>query len=241
MVNVAILTLAQARALDIEGTRLRELGIAALLHDIGKIRTPREILTSTVPLTDREFAIIKQHPVDGASLLRCTPGMPAIVPIVALEHHLRLDGAGYPERSSRPSLNLGTMLCAIADVYDAMRSSRSYQRSHPPDRIIGVLRKNDGRQFDQRLVDRFVRLMGIYPPGTMVQLTSGEVGVVQQTNDGDVRQPTVRLLVDRKGVTIPSPHTRTLWRESDDEAARLARAVDPALYRIDLLPHMVNG
>jgi hypothetical protein len=122
-----------------------------------------------------------------------------------------------------------------------MRSSRSYQRSHPPDRIIGVLRKNDGRQFDQRLVDRFVRLMGIYPPGTMVQLTSGEVGVVQQTNDGDVRQPTVRLLVDRKGVTIPSPHTRTLWRESDDEAARLARAVDPALYRIDLLPHMVNG
>ena len=98
MVNVSILTMSQARALGIEGTTLRELGLAALMHDIGKVRTPTEILNKPDKLTDSEFTVMRMHVVDGAEILRRTPEMPAIAPVIAFEHHLRLDGTGYPVR-----------------------------------------------------------------------------------------------------------------------------------------------
>ena len=101
MVNVSILTMAQARALGIDGTLLREFGIAGLMHDIGKVRTPTEILNKPEKLTDAEFEIMKRHVVDGAEILRRTPEMPPMAPVVAFEHHLRLDGTGYPHASKR--------------------------------------------------------------------------------------------------------------------------------------------
>ena len=176
MVNVSILTMAQARSLGIDGTLLREFGLAALMHDIGKVRTPLEILNKPDKLTDAEFAIMRMHVVDGAEILRRTPEMPALAPVVAFEHHLRLDGTGYPMGVKRAALNLGTMLCSIADVYDAMRSQRAYQEAFPTDRILAVLQRNDGMQFDQHLVRRFSQLMGIYPPGNMVRLDTGARG-----------------------------------------------------------------
>src|SRR4029077_3775768 len=98
--------------------------------------------------------------------------------VVAFEHHLRSDGTGYPLGVSRPHLNLGTMLCGIADVYDAMRSQRVYQEAFPTDRILAVLQRNDGKQFDQYLVRRFAQLVGIYPAGNLVRLDTGEIAVV---------------------------------------------------------------
>jgi putative nucleotidyltransferase with HDIG domain len=122
MVNVSILTMGQARGLGIDGPLLREFGLAALMHDIGKVKTPLEVLNKPDKLTDAEFTIIKRHVVDGAEILRKTPDIPALAPVVAFEHHLRMDGSGYPHGVTRSALNVGTMLCSIADVYDAMRS-----------------------------------------------------------------------------------------------------------------------
>ena len=144
MVNVSILMMGQARALGIDGSLLREFGLAALMHDIGKVRTPLEVLNKPDKLTDAEFTIMKRHVVDGAEILRGTPDIPALAPVVAFEHHLRIDGTGYPDGAKRPTLNLGTMLCGIADVYDAMRSQRAYQQAFPTDRILEVLKRNDG-------------------------------------------------------------------------------------------------
>src|SRR5205085_5350370 len=131
MVNVSILAMAQARALGIDGKLLREFGMSALMHDIGKVRTPKEILNKPDKLTDQEFVIMRRHVVDGAEILRRTPEMPILAPVVAFEHHLRNDGTGYPFGVKRPTLNLGTMMCGIADVYDAMRSQRAYQQAFP--------------------------------------------------------------------------------------------------------------
>ncbi len=164
MVNVAILTMGQARSLGIDGAQLREFGLAALMHDIGKVRTPLEVLNKPDTLTDAEFTIMRRHVVDGAEILRMTPDIPPLVPVVAFEHHLRIDGSGYPFGVTRPALNLGTMLCSIADVYDAMRSQRHYQKAFSSDRIFSVLVRNGGTQFDQHLVRRFVRLVGIADP-----------------------------------------------------------------------------
>ena len=132
MVNVSILTMAQARSLGIEGDRLREMGLAALMHDIGKVRTPPAILHKPAALTPREFDVMKRHPIDGAAILRGTPEMPRMAAIVAFEHHLRQDGAGYPSGCrGRPS-TWRTVLCGIADVYDAMRSKRATRTRSPP-------------------------------------------------------------------------------------------------------------
>ena len=169
MVNVSILTMGQARGLGIDGPLLREFGLAALMHDIGKVRTPLEILNKPDKLTDAEFTIMKRHTIEGAEILRKTPDIPTLAPVVAFEHHLRLDGTGYPHGVTRPSLNVGTMLCSIADVYDAMRSQRKYQQAFPTDRILEVLKRSDGKQFDQHLVRRFAQLIGIYPVGNLVQ------------------------------------------------------------------------
>src|SRR5476649_1424361 len=197
MVNVSILTMGQARGLGIEGPLLREIGLAALMHDIGKVRTPLEILNKPDKLTDDEFTVMKRHTVEGAEILRQTPDIPALAPVVAFEHHLRLDGTGYPHGISRPSLNVATMICGIADVYDAMRSQRRYQQAFPTDRILEVLKRNDGTQFDQHLVRRFVQLVGIYPAGNLVQLDTGEIAVVLKAYAPDPYRPQVRVLFDR--------------------------------------------
>jgi putative nucleotidyltransferase with HDIG domain len=239
MVNVSILTMGQARALGIEGRLLREFGLSALMHDIGKVRTPKEILNKPDKLTDPEFEIMRRHTVDGAEILRRTPEMPILAPVVAFEHHLRIDGTGYPFGAKRAGLNIGTMLCGIADVYDAMRSQRAYQKAHPTDRILAVLKRNDGTQFDQNLVRRFVQLLGIYPPGNLVRLTSGEIAVVTHAHAPDPHRPRVRVLIAKDGTRLDLPYDRNLWegpRTSDDDS--IVAPVEPSDYGIDPLNYL---
>jgi putative nucleotidyltransferase with HDIG domain len=239
MVNVSILTMGQARALGIEGRLLREFGLSALMHDIGKVRTPKDILNKPDKLTDPEFEIMRRHTVDGAEILRRTPEMPILAPVVAFEHHLRIDGTGYPYGAKRDGLNIGTMLCGIADVYDAMRSQRAYQQAHPTDRILAVLKRNDGTQFDQNLVRRFVQLLGIYPPGNLVRLTSGEIAVVTHTHAPDPHRPRVRVLFAKDGTRLDLPYDRNLWEgphESDHDS--IVAPVDATEYGIDPLNYL---
>jgi putative nucleotidyltransferase with HDIG domain len=237
MVNVSILTMGQARGLGIDGPLLREFGLAALMHDIGKVRTPLDILNKPDKLTDDEFVIMKRHVVDGAEILRMTPDVPALAPVVAFEHHLRVDGSGYPNGVARSALNIGTMLCSIADVYDAMRSQRHYQKAFPTDRILAVLKRNDGTQFDQHLVRRFVQLIGIYPSGNLVRLNSGEIAVVMNTYAPDPYRPHVRVLIDREGQRIELPYELNLWETSEDpqRPASIVAPLDPADYQFDPL------
>jgi len=240
MVNVSILVMAQARSLGIEGTLLREFGLAALMHDIGKVRTPIEVLNKPDKLTDAEFSLMRMHVVDGAEILRRTPEIPALAPVVAFEHHLRLDGTGYPMGVKRSSLNLGTMLCSIADVYDAMRSQRAYQGAYPTERILAVLQKSDGLHFDQHLVRRFSQLMGLYPPGNMVRLDTGHVGVVVRTFAPDPRRPRVRVIIDPAGERIPRPFDVNLWDVDADTPGpkSISAPVDPKDFGVDPLAYL---
>ena len=237
MVNVSILTMGQARGLGIEGPLLRELGLSALLHDIGKVKTPPEILNKPDKLTDQEFDILRRHPVDGAAILRQTPDIPALAPVVAFEHHLRQDGTGYPFGLSRQTLNLGTVLCGIADVYDAMRSQRAYQQAFPTDRILAVLQRNDGKQFDQHLVRRFVQLLGIYPVGNLVRLNTGDVAVVVNAYAPDPYRPRVRVLLDNTGAKARQRELN-LWETVEGDARMIEAPLDPSSYDIDPLTYL---
>lgn len=237
MVNVSILTMSQARALGIEGTMLRELGLAALMHDIGKVRTPTEILNKPDKLTDDEFTIMRMHVIDGAEILRRTPEMPTVAPIIAFEHHLRIDGTGYPFGAKRSGLNIGTQLCSIADVYDAMRSQRAYQQAFPSDRILEVMKRNDGHQFDQHLVRRFTQLLGIYPPGNLVRLDDGAMAVVMAVHAPEPFKPRVKIIAAPSGEPLETPYEVNLWEVTDETPGpKSVRApLDPAEYGVDPL------
>ncbi|MGE5813720.1 MAG: HD-GYP domain-containing protein [Acidobacteriota bacterium] len=237
MVNVSILAMAQARALGLEGRLLREFGLSALMHDIGKVRTPKEVLNKPERLTAPEYEIMKRHTVDGAEILRRTPEMPVLAPVVAFEHHLRLDGSGYPAGVKRQRLNLGTQLCSIADVYDAMRSQRAYQQAFPTDRIHAVLTQDDGLHFDKHLVRRFTQILGIYPPGNLVRLNTGEMAVVVKVHAPDPYRPRVRVITDAADQRIEVPVDRNLWDAVDDQGnpMTVSKPLDPAEYGLDPL------
>jgi putative nucleotidyltransferase with HDIG domain len=238
MVNVSILTMGQARGLGIDGALLREFGLAALMHDIGKVKTPTDILNKPEKLDDREFEIMKRHTVEGAQILRRTPDMPTLAPIVAFEHHLRLDGSGYPEGVNRGQLNLATMLCGVADVYDAMRSQRHYQPAFPTDRILAVLKRNDGTQFDQNLVRRFAQLVGIYPAGNLVRLRTGEIAVVTKTYAPDPYRPRVKVLRAADGADLDRPYEINLWEAAPPQSTAIEAPLDPAAYGIEPLSYL---
>jgi len=225
----------QARGLGVEGALLREFGLAALMHDIGKVHTPSEILNKPDKLSDQEFEILKRHTVQGAEILRRTPEIPTLAPVVAFEHHLRADGTGYPASVIRPTLNLGTVLCGIADVYDAMRSQRIYQEAFPTDRILAVLQRNDGAQFDQNLVRRFTQLVGIYPAGNLVRLDSGEIAVVITTYAPDPYRPHVRVVAAGDGTRLERPYDVNLWEAAEGQPQAVKAPLDPAQYGIDPL------
>jgi putative nucleotidyltransferase with HDIG domain len=229
MVNVAALAMAQARSLNLDGTLLREFGFAALMHDIGKVNTPLEVLNKPGKLEKDEFDVMKQHVVDGAHILRRTPEMPALAPIVAFEHHLKQDLSGYPENIGSRKLNLCTMIVSIADVFDALRSNRPYRQGLANVRIRAIMGEQGNPAFNQVLLKRFVNLMGLFPVGNLVHLAGGEVAVVTAEHPSDPFRPQVKILTDNTGALIEEPLLANTWeRDSRGEHPyAVVEALDP--------------
>ena len=223
MVNVAALAMAQARALNLEGPLLREFGFAALMHDIGKVNTPLEVLNKPGKLTEAEFKIMKMHVVDGAHILRRTPEMPALAPVVAFEHHLRQDLSGYPENIGHRKLNLCTQIVSIADVFDALRSNRPYREGLATARIRSIMSEQGNPAFNQTLLRRFVNLMGLFPIGTIVRLSTEEIGVVTAEHPEDPFRPQVKILFDSEGARLESELLVNTWER--DSRGTFLRAV----------------
>jgi len=157
--NVCILTMSQAESLGFSGEHLHAIGIAALLHDIGKIFIPDEILSKQGILTPEERRVIETHPVKGARYLMGIEGIPKLAILAALEHHQKFDGSGYPSMKGGWTPNISSQLITIADVFDAMRSRRSYQTAFPQEKIEAVLVKGSATSFNPVLVDRFLKMI----------------------------------------------------------------------------------
>ena len=240
MVNVSVLAMAQARALNLDGPLLREFGFAALMHDIGKVHTPLEVLNKPDRLSKDEFEVMKQHVIDGAHILRRTPEMPALAPVVAFEHHLRQDLSGYPENIGHRDLNLCTQIVSIADVYDALRSNRIYREGLPSERVRAIMTQKDSPAFNARLLRRFINLMGLFPVGTLVRLNTEEVGLVTHEHPSDPFRPQVKVLRDGRGEAIEEPWLVNTWEpDSRGEFSRaVVEAVDPDAVQIDPLAYM---
>jgi len=205
-VNVAVLTIVQGESLGLDRQTLNDLGIAGLLHDVGKLKVPEEILRKPGKLTPEEFELIKLHPANGTKILMKTPGISKLAYVVTFEHHLKYDLSGYPSVSrAKRDLNLGSMLVRIADTYDAMRSNRYYAKETPPEKTIKEMEEASGKEFDPVLLKRFIRVIGVYPPGTFVRMDTNEIGFVSQINQSDPYRPRVKIVIDSQGSKVENP------------------------------------
>jgi hypothetical protein len=158
-VNVCILNLAQAMSLGIDGPLLQEIGIAGLLHDIGKMFVPHEILTKPARLTDEEWRLMRRHPHQGARCLIETPGVPHLAAVVAFEHHMKHDFSGYPAVPPGWNRSLASEMTAISDFFDALRTRRAYSDSMELRQIAGMLLDRRGREFHPLLTRNFLLIL----------------------------------------------------------------------------------
>ena len=157
--NVCILNLAQAMALGIEGQLLNDIGVAGMLHDIGKLFIPEDILTKTDKLTHQEFTLMQTHPVRGARYLMESPGVPRLAIINAFEHHLKYDLTGYPKVPSTWKQNICSHMTTISDFYDALRTRRSYREALEQEVIRGYMLDIVGSHLHPGLTHNFLRII----------------------------------------------------------------------------------
>jgi HD-GYP domain-containing protein (c-di-GMP phosphodiesterase class II) len=157
--NVCVLNIAQAMALGIDGPLLHDIGIAAMLHDIGKLFVPEEILSKPGKLTDKEYEIIQQHPLRGAQHLLDTPGVPRLAVVTAYEHHMKYNFTGYPRVPSGWEQNLCSQMTSISDFFDALRSKRTYRGPLALDAVTLAMRDMAGTEFHPALVNNFLKIM----------------------------------------------------------------------------------
>ncbi len=158
-INVCLLTMAQAESLGINGRQLYDVGVAGALHDAGKMFVPDEILNKPGKLTDDEWVHMRDHALRGSQYLLRLEGLPKLVFLGALEHHIRYDGSGYPDLGKHWRPNLVSQMIAVADTFDAMRSRRPYKEPKPDDFIFNILQKESGTAFNPIVVDNFLRML----------------------------------------------------------------------------------
>ncbi len=204
-VNTLVLSLALGSVILTERVSLGYLGLSALLHDVGKVLVPREITQKPGPLTSEEWKYMERHPAYGAKILLNIPSLHKITSVVAFEHHLGFDGNGYPKIRAPRKPHLFSRIVEICDAYDAATSERPYRKAATPDGVMNSLIEASGREFDPLLMRFFINLLGVYPVGSLVKLTTGEIAVVVRENPLNLTRPQIKIFLDKEGNILKEP------------------------------------
>jgi putative nucleotidyltransferase with HDIG domain len=238
-VAVCALMIALARQLGLDETQTRSLGIAGLLHDLGKALMPMDILNKPGKLTDEEFAIIKRHSEEGHKLLLASSGVDEIALDVVLHHHEKTDGSGYPKRLKDAEISLYAKMGAVCDVYDAITSNRPYKAGwDPADSLRKMAEWADGH-FDPTVFQAFVKSLGIYPIGSLIKLNSGRLGVVVDQSRKSLLTPRVRVFYSTRSRARIKPEIVDLSRPGCPE--KIASREDPANWNFPDLNELWSG
>lgn len=241
--NVCILSLVFGRQLGLDETKLKELGIGALLHDIGETLIPTDLLLKTGEYTTAENKIRHSHTSQGASLLQQFGGIPQSAIAIARDHHERTDGSGYPNALRGSEIDFFTRIVTITDVYD-MATSGLY--NNPAVTSTSALKKMyelRQRFFDAELIEKFIQCIGIYPIGSVVEFTSGEVGIVISAEPGKRLTPKVLLVRDRfeRVMSPPKLLKMSLFLERGiKDRYKITRVAKAEKYGINVQNYIIN-
>ncbi|NOU54838.1 HD-GYP domain-containing protein [Brevibacillus borstelensis] len=198
-VNVAVLSTAVGMSLGYNRNQLMELGIGAMLHDIGKVELPAEMLKKTERWNQEEMEAAKQHCILGFNILRKQHDISLLSAHVCLQHHERLDGSGYPQGLKGKNIHEYAQIVGICDIYDSLTSPRPWRKRYMPQDALEYLLGSGGHLFEHRLINAFRSHIAIFPIGSSVVLNTGEVGVVCRVDPEYCHRPTVRILKDGRG------------------------------------------
>lgn len=235
-VNVSVLAVAFGAHLGYPRDQLEIIGLGALLHDVGKMKIPVHILEKPGRLTPAEFEIMKRHAVEGYELLKAA-ALPAQVLQIVRFHHERISGKGYPDGLSGDQIPTSVLITAICDVYDALTSDRVYRHGIPPDQGLSAMFQMAPSDFGNALVHEFIKCIGIYPVGSLVELATGAIGVVMTKDPQYKLRPVVMLLRDGKGKDYHPRRFVSLAGQATLEPRRdwsVVRVLDPKRHDIDL-------
>lgn len=233
-VAVGTLLVTFARSMGLDPETVREAGVGGLLHDVGKMKVPDAVLKKPGRLTDEEFLLIKRHPSDGHATLVETGSIGDIPLDITLHHHERMDGTGYPEKLAGDDITLLARMSAIVDVYDAITSDRCYHKGMEPTEALRKMFEWSKFHFDEKLVQRFMRTIGIYPVGTLVMLESGRLGVVTEQTEGNLLAPKVCAFFSAKQSCYIKPITVDLAKSMGRGGAdRILGYEQPQKWNVD--------
>lgn len=201
-IAVSALMVSLARQLNFDDAQVRLAGVGGLMHDLGKALMPLEVLNKPGKLTDAEYNIMKKHPAAGAKLLQ-EAGAEAVVVDIALHHHEKMNGFGYPNRLQGEDISIFSRMAAVCDVYDAVTSERAYKQAWDPAGTIREMAKWEGH-FDKAIFNTFVKMVGIYPVGSLVRLASQRLAVVIEPGIDSLIKPKVKIFFSlRSNAPIP--------------------------------------
>ncbi|NLR76616.1 HD-GYP domain-containing protein [Leeia aquatica] len=238
-VSVCTLMVTFCKAVGIDTETTRQAGIGGLLHDTGKMKVPDEVLNKPGRLTDEEFEIIKRHPSDGHAILLETQGVGDIPLDITLHHHERMDGSGYPDKLPGDQIHTLAQMAAIVDVYDAITADRCYHKGIPPAEALKKMWEWSKFHFNPKLMQAFMRTIGIYPVGTLVRLESGRVGVVTELHESNMLAPRVKVFFSIKSNTfIPVQEIDLSKPMGKGGADRILSHEDPAKWKIDPMRYL---
>ncbi|MDD4801430.1 MAG: HD-GYP domain-containing protein [Syntrophomonas sp.] len=213
-VNVCLLSLMTGVTLNYDSHKLIELGIGALLHDIGKIKINKEILNKDDDLTRQEYLDIKKHAYNGFEILRKYSDISLLSAHIAYQHHERWNGTGYPRSLTGTDIHAYGRIVAVADVYDALLADRPYRSSYSVSQAIAILQRMGGTYLDPRCMTALIANVAVYPIGSIVELSSGVIGVVVDTNKKMPTRPIVRVINSRNKDRVNAFHEVDLSKMS---------------------------
>ncbi|RFC35592.1 MAG: HD-GYP domain, c-di-GMP phosphodiesterase class II (or its inactivated variant) [Candidatus Nitrotoga sp. SPKER] len=229
-VAVCILMVALGRQLGLEDKVIKQVGLAGLMHDFGKIFIPNEVLNKPGKLTEEEFNIVKTHPLKGWEFLKDSNEVNDLTLDVCRHHHERVDGKGYPDKLSGEELTLFARMGAICDVYDAITSNRCYKKGWEPAESIRKMAEWKDGHFDEAIFHAFVKTVGIYPTGTLLKLKSGRLGVVTDQSQNSLTKPLVKVFFSTRSNAPILQETIDLSKSPDS----IANIENPSQWGFDL-------
>lgn len=233
-VNVSILSMRLAQQVGLEYDRMQHIGLCGLLHDVGKMRTQDKVLKKPGRLTAKEMEEMKDHARLGYEILSNVRDLDKSVAEVAYSHHERLLGQGYPRGLQDEAISFESKLVAIADVYDAITSKRVYCDAIEPSTAMEYLYSMRAKAYDEKLVESFIQCIGIYPVGTLVELSSGEVALVLSSTPSHRLEPLIMLVRDAKKNPLASVRiiNLTTFREKDGRPYNIVKSIPDGSYGV---------